>query len=98
MIRIAINCIILIEFVMCFIFFTDAIMNYDLYQKLLYTKQMHNVIMKIHLILFVLMPIYGIVKLFWGKDFKNIFNYFAILGSMLYLVVIYKEIVLDRAF
>jgi len=80
------------------IVFLDAIFGLNWYQEYIYIKTIHNPLTMFNGLAFVLLPIYGLVRIVKYGDTKNVFNYLAILGSCLYLYPIYIEVVVNRAF
>jgi exosortase/archaeosortase len=86
------NILIVCAFLIFSIFFVDSVFGLNIYQDYLYTKSLHNSVMIILFVLFVILPTYGIYRVLKKRD-NSAFNYIAILGSLLYLYPIYIELI-----
>ena len=87
-----INITIVFTFTIFSVLLIDSLFETDIYNQYLYFKPVHNSLMLVLLGLFVSLPIYSIYNFISKRDFKNSFNYLAILGSLFYLYQILVEL------
>ncbi len=88
-----IHALVSVSFLLFVVMFMDSVFGTQIYDKYLYYKPIHNHLVIMLLVLFILLPVYGFVRLFFKHDTTNPFNYLAILGSLLYLYPIYLELI-----
>ena len=90
--------VISIEVLVYFLLFLEAYFGVTIYGNFFYSSITHNSLMAIHVLMFLVMGIYGWGSLFFLKRKTYYLTFTCILGSIVYLAIIYKEVVIDKAF
>lgn len=94
----ALQWLFLLESILMLLIFFDTILGTDMYNSMFYSKESHNMLSEINSILFLLMPFYLIINFIFLGGKRNLINYVSCISFLLYLYVIYDEIILKQSF
>lgn len=87
--------LIILESLLIIMMFTKQ--DFGLYELIYKYNSLSMTLITIHMISMILLPLYGVIRIIFFNGINDFVNYLAILAGLLYFILVYQELVIDKA-